>query len=71
VSVAECRDKGHVHLDEVCERAHLFENEAILVTHLSQRYTPDEARRILARRLPPALHERVVPLLPEPAPRGT
>jgi ribonuclease Z len=64
VSVAESRDKGHVHLDEVCERADLFENEAILLTHFSARYTPSDVRAILAARLPASLRDRVVPFLP-------
>lgn len=59
VSVAQARSKGHIHLDEVVERAALFENQAILFTHLSARYRPAEAREILARRLPPGLKERV------------
>jgi len=65
VSVADCRDKGHVHLDEVCERADLFQNEALLFTHFSARYGPADIRRILAARLPASLRERVVPFLPE------
>jgi len=64
VPVAECRDKGHVHLDEVCERADLFQNEALLLTHFSARYGPEDIRRILARRLPASLRDRVVPFLP-------
>lgn len=64
VSVAECRDKGHVHLDEVCERADLFRNEALLFTHFSARYGPEDIRRILAARLPASLRDRVVPFLP-------
>jgi len=64
VSVAECRDKGHVHLDEVCERADLFQNEALLFTHFSARYGPAEIRKILAERLPASLQGRVVPFLP-------
>jgi ribonuclease Z len=63
VSVAECRDKGHVHLDEVIERAELFQNEALLLTHFSARYRADEVAAILARRLPPLLRERVTPLV--------
>jgi ribonuclease Z len=70
VSVEECRAKGHVHLDEVCERASLFENEAILLTHFSARYGPAEVERILAQRLPASLRGRVVPFLPELARRG-
>jgi ribonuclease Z len=64
VSVAECRSKGHVHLDEVVERAELFENEALLFTHFSARYRPREVIEILARRLPAGLSARVTPLLP-------
>lgn len=64
VPVAECREKGHVHLDEVCERADLFQNEALLLTHFSARYGPADVRRILAARLPASLRDRVVPFLP-------
>ena len=63
VSVEAARDKGHIHLDEVIERADLFENEQIVFTHLSARYRPAEAKRILQQRLPEGLRERVT-LLP-------
>ena len=63
VPVDACRAKGHVHLDEVIERAELFGNEALLFTHFSERYASAEIVEILARRLPPILRERVTPLL--------
>ncbi|MCB9898159.1 MAG: hypothetical protein H6825_09165 [Planctomycetes bacterium] len=63
VSVEQARDKGHVHLDEVLERAHLLENEAILLSHVSPRYRRGEVRRILDARLPVGLRERVQPML--------
>jgi len=63
VSVEEARAKGHIHLDEVCARAELFENEAILMTHFSSRYKAAEIRRLLDEKLPPSLKVRVVPLL--------
>ena len=63
VSVEKARSTGHVHLDEVCERADLFENEALLFSHISRRYRAREVREILARRLPASLADRVVPLL--------
>lgn len=59
VDVARTREKGHIHLDEVLERADLFENEAILFTHLSARYSPGEAVDLLRKRLPLSLRERV------------
>jgi ribonuclease Z len=64
VSVEKAREKGHIHLDEVVERAQLFENRALLFTHFSARYAPGEIVAILDRRLPPGLRERVTPLLP-------
>lgn len=63
VSVESAREKGHVHLDEIIERAELFQNEAIVLSHFSARYRARDVRRILAERLPAGLIERVVPLL--------
>lgn len=63
VSVEECRSKGHVHLDEVAERAELFHNEALLFTHFSARYRQRDILRALDERLPASLRERVTPLL--------
>jgi ribonuclease Z len=63
VPVASARERGHVHLDEVIERAELFENEAILMTHFSSRYNADTIRRVLDERLPDSLRDRVTPLL--------
>jgi ribonuclease Z len=64
VSVEACRGKGHVHLDEIIAQAERFENQAILLTHFSARYTLTEIRAILDERLPPSLRERVHPLIP-------
>jgi ribonuclease Z len=64
VSVAQARDKGHIHLDEIIERADIFENQAILMTHQSARYSAEQATDILRRRLPDGLRERVHLLAP-------
>jgi ribonuclease Z len=69
VSVEACRDKGHVHLDEVIAREACFRNRAILMTHFSARYTHAEVRALLEQRLPPTLKARITPLLP-PASEG-
>ena len=50
---------GHTHLDDLIERADRFENERILLGHLSTRTSLDQARRALDRRLPAALKDRV------------
>jgi ribonuclease Z len=64
VSVEQCRSKGHVHLFEVAERAELFENEAVLLTHFSARYRAEDILAALDRTLPPKLRKRVTALLP-------
>lgn len=63
VPVDKARGKGHVHLDEIVANADLFENEHLLFTHFSQRYSAADVRRILADRLPPSLQGRVTPLV--------
>jgi ribonuclease Z len=64
----EDRDRArvyeHLHLEDFLERAGLFENEAIVLTHFSQRYRPSEIREAL-RSLPEALARRVILFLPE------
>jgi hypothetical protein len=44
-------------------RKERFENEALLFTHFSERYTTAEIRTILDRRLPESLRARVTPLV--------
>ena len=58
VSVTECREKGHTHLEEVIERADLFENEAILLVHFSTRYTERQILGLLEQRLPDKLKSK-------------
>jgi ribonuclease Z len=50
---------GHMHLDDLLERAERFRNEVIICAHFSTRYRPSEVRRMLDGRLPPGLRERV------------
>jgi ribonuclease Z len=50
---------GHMHLDDLLERAELFKNELIICAHFSTRYHPQEVRRYLDQKLPPGLKERV------------
>jgi ribonuclease Z len=63
------REYAHIHLDDVIERASLFQNEAIVLTHFSLRYRPAEILEALDR-LPETISDRVVPFLPRrrPAP---
>ncbi|HLL21576.1 MAG TPA: MBL fold metallo-hydrolase [Kofleriaceae bacterium] len=57
----------HIHLDELIERAHLFENEHVVLMHFSQLYRPDEIPAILDARLPHGLRKRVIAFAPSTA----
>jgi len=57
------RKYDHLHLDDIVERASLFQNEAIVLTHFSMRYRPEEIFAAL-RTLPGDLRDRVVAFLP-------
>lgn len=50
---------GHTHLDDIIERAERFENQLIIVTHFSTRYHEGEIRRVVEKRLPARLRDRV------------
>ena len=50
---------GHTHLDDIVERADRFQNELIILTNLSTRYTEKEIEKGVERRLPAQLRDRV------------
>jgi len=50
---------GHMHLDDLLERADRFKNGLIICAHFSTRYHPQEVRRLVEAKLPPGLRERV------------
>jgi len=60
------REYAHIHLDDIAQRATLFENEAIVLTHFSLRYRPEEILEALGT-LPAGVSDRVIPFLPRPA----
>jgi ribonuclease Z len=63
-SLADSRAGCHIHFDELLEHSARFQNAHLVLMHTSQIYTPNEAREILARRLPASLLERTQLLLP-------
>jgi ribonuclease Z len=50
---------GHMHLDDLLERADRFKNELIVCAHFSTRYHPNEVRRLVEAKLPASLRDRV------------
>ncbi len=50
---------GHIHLDDIVERADRFENELVIAAHFSTRYHPKAIRRMVEERLPDMLGGRL------------
>lgn len=50
---------GHIHLDDIVERRDRFQNELIIASHFSTRYSAKRIREIVARALPDMLGERL------------
>ena len=50
---------GHMHLDDLLARREQFQNEVVIATHFSTRYTDERIRRILAKRIPDMLDGRL------------
>jgi ribonuclease Z len=61
--VDRARGYAHLHLSDFLERADRFRNEAIVLTHFSQRYPREEIWQALAN-LPPPLSSKVLAFLP-------
>lgn len=55
----------HIHIDDIADFAEKFENELIVLTHFSRRYSREQIRDMARRRLPVSLHERIRLALPE------
>jgi ribonuclease Z len=51
---------GHMHLDDFVDRRDRFQNELIIAAHLSTRYHPSVVQRLVERRLPDRLDDRLL-----------
>jgi ribonuclease Z len=56
----------HIHVDDLADFAERFENQLIILTHFSRRYSREEIRDTVRRRLPAVLRERIRLALPHP-----
>ena len=59
VDVEGARSTGHIHLDEVLQRAELLPRASVVMSHFSARYSAEDVRRIIAERLPDELRGTV------------
>ncbi|HET7707867.1 MAG TPA: MBL fold metallo-hydrolase [Thermoanaerobaculia bacterium] len=55
----------HIHFDDIAEFASRFENQLIVLTHFSRRYSRQEIRDTVRRRCPKSLVERIRVAIPE------
>ncbi|HYQ41764.1 MAG TPA: MBL fold metallo-hydrolase [Polyangiaceae bacterium] len=55
IDVAGARSTGHIHLEEVLQRAEFLPRTEVVMSHFSARYTDEEVRRIVPARLPDEL----------------
>jgi ribonuclease Z len=56
----------HIHFDDIAAFADRFENETIVLTHFSRRYSRGQIHDEIRRRCPAVLRERIRLALPEP-----
>jgi ribonuclease Z len=64
VPTAQAREMGHIHLDELVDRAELLPKADVVFSHFSARYSADDVQRLLERKLPDSLRETVRVLPP-------
>jgi len=64
-SIEGARRCGHIHLDEIVDRASAFENQSLVLMHFSQTQSPQSVLRILSQRCPEKLQQRLIPFLPQ------
>lgn len=58
--VAKSRERGHIHLCELIEHAHLFKDVgAILLIHFSDKYSTGQIKDTVKNLLPECLKEKV------------
>jgi ribonuclease Z len=59
IPTPRAREMGHIHLDELIARADLLSQPDIVLSHFSARYDTTDVARLLQRKLPDQLQERV------------
>lgn len=64
ISADQAKRRGHMHLEHIAEHAEAFENEVLVLTHFSRRYSRQAICEEVKRKLPASLHERVQLVLP-------
>ena len=50
---------GHMHLDDIIERADKFHNELIIAMHFSTRYATNQIEKAVMKKIPAQLKDRI------------
>ncbi len=58
IDQSESKRKGHIHIKDVADHAGLFQCQDLILNHVSPRYGPDQAHRLVREALPLELMER-------------
>lgn len=58
--VERARKWGHIHLDEILAHRGEFQNERVILSHLSRRYRPSYVEKVLQEKLTPEDRERFI-----------
>lgn len=58
-TVRDAQERAHLHLEEIFARAERFQNEALVLMHFSQAYSPEEVHAVIQASAPEVLRERL------------
>ncbi|WNG29601.1 MBL fold metallo-hydrolase [Cystobacter fuscus] len=64
-TVADAQERWHLHFEEISARAERFQNEALVLMHFSQAYSPAEVHAVLRAQVPERLRDRLRIFAPE------
>ena len=59
VSAESAKMRGHMHIDNIVDNAHLFTQQSILLMHSSARFHPERIEEICRQKLPYDLYNRI------------
>ena len=59
VDAKAAKKRGHIHIDDIVEQIHLFNQPAVIFTHFSSRYSTSMVEQICKKKLPSELCQRL------------
>ena len=59
VSPASARKHGHIHIDDIPQEPDFFQNEHVVILHISSRYSSQQVEQVIAEKLPQYLQHKI------------